>query len=124
MIYLAILVVAVHAAWLFLVIFGAMWTRRRPIWSGLHVAALLWGIAVEAGPWPCPLTLAENYFEASAGHASYLPTALLHLLNSIVYPDLAGWIVTLAGVTVCVFNLFIYVYRIWRARIRKGATRG
>ena len=33
MIELAILVLAVHAAWLLLVIFGALWPRGRPQWS-------------------------------------------------------------------------------------------
>ena len=58
MVQMAILVVAVHAAWLFLVIFGALWTRNRPVWSTVHALALVWGIIAELGPWPCPLTLA------------------------------------------------------------------
>ena len=67
---LAALVLAIHLAWLALVIFGALWTRGRPVWSTLHILALLWGIAVEVGPWSCPLTLAEEYFESRAGAAS------------------------------------------------------
>jgi hypothetical protein len=57
---LSVLVLAVHLLWLALVILGALWTRGRPIWTTLHILALLWGIAVEVSPWPCPLTLAEN----------------------------------------------------------------
>ena len=52
-----------HLAWLVFVIFGALVTRGRPVLTGLHLAALLWGIAVEVGPWPCPLTAAEQYFQ-------------------------------------------------------------
>lgn len=67
MILVANLMRAIHLAWLALVIFGAIWTRGRPVWTVLHFLALVWGIVVELGPWPCPLTLAEGYFEARAG---------------------------------------------------------
>jgi Protein of Unknown function (DUF2784) len=124
MIDLAILVVAVHAVWLLLVIFGALWTRGRPFWSALHIAALVWGILVEAGPWPCPLTLAETYFETRAGADAYQASSLLHLLNNIVYPNLSAWIVGSAGVAVCAFNLAIYGRRFLRARSRRQETDG
>ena len=109
-------VLLVHLAWIALVIFGALWTRGRPVWSALHVAALLWGIAIEAGPWPCPLTLAEQYFETRAGMAAYQGSFLLHSLDAIVYPNLPGWIVTIAGVAVCALNLGIYARRLRRHR--------
>jgi Protein of Unknown function (DUF2784) len=110
----AILILAIHLVWLALVIFGAFWTRGRPVWSGLHILALLWGIAVEAGPWPCPLTLAEQYFEARIGQPMYQGGFLLHYLDVIVYPNLPGWVVTSAGVTVCALNLGIYCGRLRR----------
>ncbi|HEX6496782.1 MAG TPA: DUF2784 domain-containing protein [Acidobacteriaceae bacterium] len=113
MILFSILALALHLAWLTLVIFGALWTRGRPVWTGLHIAALLWGIVVEEGPWPCPLTLVENYFEARAGLPSYHGSFLLHYLDSIVYPNLPSWIVTSAGTAVCAVNLGIYGWR-WR----------
>lgn len=110
---LSILVLSVHLLWLALVIFGAFWTRGRPVWTALHIAALLWGIVVEAGPWPCPLTLAETYFETKAGFAAYQGSFLLHYLDTIVYPNLPSWIVTSAGIAVCAANLGIYARR-WR----------
>jgi hypothetical protein len=110
---LSILVLTVHLLWLALVIFGAFWTRGRPIWTTLHIAALLWGIVVEVGPWPCPLTLAENYFEARAGLPAYQGSFLLHYLDAIVYPNLPVSILTSAGVVVCAANLGIYAWR-WR----------
>src|SRR5271154_6122770 len=66
----AVLVLSAHLVWLLLVVFGAIWTRGRPAWSAVHILALLWGIVTEAGPWPCPLTLAGQYFEARAGAES------------------------------------------------------
>lgn len=119
---LSVLVLAVHLLWLALVIFGALWTRGRPIWTTLHILALLWGIAVELSPWPCPLTLAENYFEARAGLAAYQGSFLLHYLDAIVYPNLPGWIVTSAGVAVCAANLGIYAWRWHRSRALRPRT--
>ena len=115
---LSILVLTVHLLWLALVIFGAFWTRGRPIWTTLHIAALLWGIVVEVGPWPCPFTLAENYFESRAGLPAYQGSFLLHYLDAIVYPNLPASILTSAGVVVCAANLGIYAWR-WRVAMAK-----
>jgi hypothetical protein len=116
----AILILLVHLIWIALVIFGALFTRGCPVWSALHILALLWGIAVEAGPWPCPLSLAETCFEARAGLAAYHGSFLLHYLDAIVYPNLPGWAVAVAGVAVCSFNLGIYGWRLLRyLRLRR-----
>jgi hypothetical protein len=104
----ATLFLFIHLVWLAAVIFGALWTRGRPAWSAAHILALLWGIVAEVGPWPCPLTLAEQYFEARAGRPSYQSRFLLHYLDAIVYPNLPGWLISAAGVAVYVFNLGIY----------------
>ncbi len=111
MIQLANLFLAIHLAWIVLVIFGAFFTRGRLFWSVVHVLALLWGIAVEAGPWPCPLTLAEAYFESRAGVVPYQGGCILHYLDAIVYPNIPGWVVTILGVSVCAANLGVYVRR-------------
>jgi uncharacterized protein DUF2784 len=121
MITAAILILLAHLAWVFLVIFGALWTRGRRGWSVLHILALLWGIAVEAGPWSCPLTLAESYFEGKAGLPAYQGSFLLHSLDAIVYPNFPDWAVTTIGVAVCAFNLGIYGWRFLNSR-RKGRT--
>ena len=109
---LAILVVFVHLVWLGFVIFGAIWTRGHPVWSAAHILSLLWGIVTEVGPWPCPLTTVEEYFETAAGAAAYKGSFVLHYLNAIVYPNLPAWIVTSAGVAVCALNLGVYGWRL------------
>jgi len=108
-------VVFVHLVWLGFVIFGAIWTRGRPVWSATHIVSLLWGIVAEVGPWPCPLTVAEEYFESAAGVAAYQGSFVLHYLDAIVYPDLPAWIVTSAGVAVCAVNLGVYGWRLREA---------
>ncbi len=115
MILIAAVIVTIHLAWLGLVIVGAVWTRGRPVWSVLHVVALLWGIMAEVGPWPCPLTMAEVYFETRAGVAAYQGSFLLHYLDAVLYPNFPGWVVASAGVAVCAANLGVYGWRLVRA---------
>ncbi len=119
MAFVAELILAVHLLWLGLVILGALWTRGRPVWSALHILALVWGILAEVGPWPCPLTLAEQYFQARIGASSYQGGFLLHYLDAIVYPNLPAWVVTSAGVAVCVLNLGIYGRRFQQRLLRR-----
>jgi hypothetical protein len=112
---LAALVLALHLAWIVIVIFGALWTRGRPWWTGLHVAALVWGILAEVGPWPCPLTVIEQMLESRAGLASYTGDCLVHYLDAIVYPNAPVWLIVTCGVTVCGANLIVYALRLVRA---------
>ncbi|MGA2752746.1 MAG: DUF2784 domain-containing protein [Terracidiphilus sp.] len=122
MITAAILILLVHLLWIALVIFGALFTRGRPLWTTLHILALLWGIGVEISPWPCPLTLAEQYFESRAGLVSFQGSFLAHSLDAIVYPNLPDWLITVAGITVCAFNLGIYLWRFLASRRSRRRT--
>src|ERR1700722_3714514 len=58
---LATSVLFLHALFILWVIFGTLLTRSRPLLRWLHIASLLWGILTEVLPWPCPLTLLENW---------------------------------------------------------------
>ena len=121
--FLAITILWLHITWILAVIFGAFFTRGRPVWSTLHVLCLLWGIIVEIGPWPCPLTLAEQYFEVHAGMAAYQGSFLLHYLDRIVYPNLPWWLVGSVGAGICALNLGIYAWRFRQAWLAKKAAR-
>ena len=57
---LAAIVLILHLAWIFWVIFGALWTRNRPALTAFHIGSLIWGIVVEVTLLPCPLTDAEQ----------------------------------------------------------------
>lgn len=117
----AILILLAHLIWILLVIFGALFTRGRPFWTTVHVLALLWGVIVEAGPWSCPLTIAEQYFEGKAGMAAWQGSFLLHTLDAIIYPNVSSWVVTVIGVVVCAFNLGIYLWRFRKYLSRRRA---
>ena len=103
----------IHLAWILLVIFGALWTRGRPFWTAVHLLSLAWGIIVEVGPWPCPLTQMESYFESRAGLHTLQGSYLLHCIDSTVYPNLPYWVIAACGVTVCAANLGVYAWRGW-----------
>lgn len=109
---LATVILILHFIWLGSVIFGALFTRGRPIWTAVHILALVWGIIVDVGPWPCPLTLAEQYFEVRAGLHPYAGSFLLHYVDALVYPNLPYWLIATCGVAVCSTNLAIYLWRL------------
>jgi hypothetical protein len=113
---LAEIVLAIHLAWIVWVIAGAYFTRDRPFLTAFHIASLFWGLFVELGPWPCPLTLAEEFFEGRAGIDPYRGGFLVHYLDSIVYPNLPEFVLIVTGVAVCVLNLLVYVQRFRRSR--------
>lgn len=102
-----------HLAFILLVIFGALWTRHRPFWTAAHLLGLLWGIVVEIGPLPCPLTLLETYFEHRAGVPAIQGSYLLHCIDAVIYPNAPYWVIAVCGVAVCAANLGVYAWRGW-----------
>jgi len=115
---LAIFVLFLHGLFILWIVFGALLTRSRRILRWLHVASLIWGILTELLPWPCPLTLLENWLEAKAGIEPYQSGFLLHYLDKLVYPDISATLLTVAGVVICALNLALYGLQIWSARFR------
>ena len=115
---LATLVLLLHTLFIVWVIFGAFLTRSRPLLRWLHIASLVWGILTEVLPWPCPLTLLEDWLEGRAGVEPYQGGFLLHYLDKLVYPDVPANLFTIAGVIVCVSNLAFYGRQMWIGRHR------
>lgn len=105
---LAASVLAVHVLFILWVIFGVMIARSHPILRWFHILSLIWAILVEVLPWPCPLTLLENWLELKAGVTPYQGGFVLHYLDKLVYPDVSVTLLTIAGVGICVLNLAIY----------------
>jgi len=114
---LASLTLGLHLLFILWVVFGALFTRRRPLLRWVHLGSLAWAVLVEILPWPCPLTPAENWLRSHAGLAAYQGGFLLHYLDALVYPDVPPDLLTLAAVTVCVFNLGIYALRFRRRHV-------
>ena len=109
----AICILLLHALFILWVVFGALLTRSRPVLRWLHIASLVWGILTELLPWPCPLTVLENWLEARAGVQPYQGGFLLHYLDKLVYPDISASVLTVAGVVICALNLMFYARQMW-----------
>jgi hypothetical protein len=107
-------VLLLHVVWLLWVIFGALLTRGRRALTALHLASLVWGIAVELGPWPCPLTALEQTLQQRAGITPYDDAFLVHYLDRLVYPDIPLPVLITGAVAVCVLNLGVYALRFCR----------
>ena len=115
---LAVVVLFLHALFIVWIVFGAFVARSRPVLRWLHIASLVWGILTELLPWPCPLTVLENWLEAKAGVQPYEGGFLLHYLDKLVYPDISATVLTVAGVVICALNLAFYGRQILIARRR------
>lgn len=100
-----------HLVFILWIIFGAAFTRCRPLLRSVHLASVVWGILIEVLPWTCPLTWAENWSKTKAGLAPYQGGFMLHYLDALVYPNISPGLLTGVGVVICLFNLGIYAYR-------------
>jgi hypothetical protein len=118
---LATVVLAAHLAFILWVIFGWLVCRNRPLLRWLHFASLIYGVLIEVAPWPCPLTLLEQYLESLAGIVPYRGPFLVHYLDALVYPDVSDAVLIAAAVAVCGTNLYLHVRR-WRFRPHRGGT--
>ncbi|HLM99087.1 MAG TPA: DUF2784 domain-containing protein [Bryobacteraceae bacterium] len=119
---LAAVVLTLHFLWIIWILAGWVFTRGRPVLTAVHVAALAWGIAVELGPWPCPLTLLEQWLEVRAGSVAYQQGFLVHYLDKLVYPDLPEAVLGWVGAGVCSAILGVYGWRLVR-RIKSDGPR-
>ena len=113
---LADAVLLLHLLYIACVVFGALFTRRRPWLAAIHIATIFWGIVAETTAAPCPLTLAENWCETRAGMTPYHGSCLLHYLDATVYPNVPAALLVTVAVAICLFNLAIYVQRLRKRR--------
>lgn len=105
-------VLFVHLLWCAWVVLGWTVTRGRRILRTLHIASLIYAMAIESVPWPpCPLTVAENWLEARAGIEPARGLFLVRALDATVYPNVPPWLVIGCAVAVCAAILGIYLRR-------------
>ncbi|HTV60698.1 MAG TPA: DUF2784 family protein [Verrucomicrobiae bacterium] len=117
---LASVILFLHLLWCVWAMLGWTLTRRRRFLRTFHIASLIYAIVIELVPWPpCPLTVAESWFEARAGVVPARGPFLVHLLDAIVYPNLPEWLVVGSAVLVCLVILAVYARR-YRRRSASG----
>jgi Protein of Unknown function (DUF2784) len=103
------LVVVVHFAFIGYVVMGGFLALRlrRTIW--LHIAAVIWGIAIAAKRVDCPLTWLERWARARAGMAPLPPAGFIaHYITGVIYP--VGWVVGVQLVSFAVVALSWALY--------------
>lgn len=109
---LAEIILFLHLVWCAWIALGWTVTYGRPLLRTLHIASLVYAIIIESVPWPpCPLTVAESWFETRAGIEPSRGPFLIHILDAAVYPNLSVRFVVGGAVLVCVGILGIYLRR-------------
>lgn len=116
------LVVVLHLAFIGYVVIGGFLALRwrRTIW--LHIAAVIWGIAIAAKRVDCPLTWLERWARARAGMAPLPPDGFIaHYITGVIYP--VGWVIGVQLVSFAVVALSWALY-FRRGNNRRGHGRG
>ena len=117
---LAAIVLLLHLGFIVFVVAGAVLVARRPRLLPLHLAAVAWGVAIEATGAACPLTALENRLRESAGAAGYAGGFVDHYLVGLVYPaGLTRELQWLLAAAVLLLNAVLYLRiarRAWRDR--------
>lgn len=113
-IFLADVVVLIHAAFVLFVVFGGVAALRWPRLAWLHIPAALWGITIEFGGCICPLTDLENLFRSMEGGTGYEVSFIEHYLEPIIYPlGLTRRTQFVFGLVALCINLAVYA-RLWQ----------
>lgn len=116
------LVVGLHFAFIGYVVMGGFLALRwlRTIW--LHIAAVIWGIAIATNRVDCPLTWLERWARARAGMAPLPPGGFIaHYMTGVIYP--VGWVVAVQLISFAVVALSwgLYFRRRRNGRRNNGA---
>jgi len=121
--WLADLVVVLHAAFVAFVVLGALAVLRWPRLAWVHVPAAVWGVLIEFMGWTCPLTPLENELRARASGAGYRGGFVEHYLLATLYPaGLTRSIQWELGTVVLVLNAGSYCMLLARRRRRGPAV--
>jgi len=111
------LVVLIHLAFIFFVLFGALAALRWPRVLWLHLPAAAWGALIEFQGWICPLTPWENRLRTLGGQAGYAGGFIEHYILPLLYPaGLTRTVQLTLGAVVVVVNGLLYalVWLKWR----------
>jgi hypothetical protein len=122
---LADLVFVLHLAFILFVIGGGFLGWRWPRMAIPHLAAIIWGLAIEFLPFvpPCPLTPLEQMLLHKAGEEGYRGGFVDHYIVPLIYPEVTPQFHCEAGVFLLVMNLCVYGVMIVRMRAKRS-TRG
>ena len=114
-------VVVVHALFVLFVVLGGLLVLRNPRIAWIHVAAAVWGVAIEYLGWICPLTPLEIWLRTRAGLVRYSGGFIEHYLEPVLYPlGLTRHIQFVLGTLALVINILAYALVLVRRRRREA----
>ena len=117
---LADAVLLLHAVFIAFVVLGAALVWRWPALAGPHLAAVLWGVWIEASGGICPLTPLEQRLRLAAGQSGWQGGFIEHYLTAAIYPEgLTREIQYALAVGVLLVNAVAYGFVIARWRRRR-----
>jgi hypothetical protein len=107
---LADIVVLTHFLWITFLIFGAFLGVRNRAIRIFHISGLFFATIVELSDWYCPLTYMEVWLKSkSEPTAVYTGSFIVHYLEKIIYIETPRYLVIIATVMLCAFNLWAYL---------------
>jgi hypothetical protein len=121
---LADLVFVLHLAFICFVIGGGVLVWRWPWMAIPHLAAIIWGLAMEFLPSvPCPLTPLEQVLLHKAGEEGYRGGFMDHYIVPLIYPEVTPQFYYEAGAFLLVVNLVLYGVMIIRIKAKRSRQR-
>ena len=113
-------ILLLHLAFTLFTVLGGLLVLRRPSLLWVHLATVLWGVAIEWVGWICPLTPLENFLRERGGEAGYAGGFIEHYIGLVLYPEnLTIELRYLLGMGLVAVNLIIYGYVFLVRRRRK-----
>lgn len=113
------LVLASHFLFVIVAVFGGILVLIWRGWWRIHLPIVIWSSVVNLASWTCPLTPLENRFRLAAGKVGYQGGFIEHYLMPLVYPGgMTRRMELIAGVSVLLWNLVLYLGLIWKLRRR------
>lgn len=108
---LADIVIIIHLLWIFFLIAGAYWGRKRRAVMMFHGAGLVFAVLSQVFGWYCPLTHLEVWLAAKQNAARAYPGSFIaHYAEKLVYIDVQPTIIFLLTVVCVGVNAWLY----WR----------
>jgi len=110
-------VITLHFLWVLFILFGLLIGIKYGWLIGVHLAGLVFTLALNIAGWFCPLTYLENYlYSLYNPRLAYAGSFIGEYLQKLIYLDVAEAYLRLAAVIWVVVNLAGYVFLFKRRR--------
>lgn len=121
---LADAVMVLHGALLLFFLVGGFlaWRWPRLIW--LHLAIVVWNLAITVVDFGCPITATEKYFRRLGGETVYQSGYIHHYLEGRLWPEGATPIVEKIGFAVVLIAYAGYFVALHRRKKVRGDSVG